>query len=109
MGLLVDGVWKDQWYDTAATGGRFVRKESQFRNWVTTDGSAGPSGQAGFKAEAGRYHLYVSLACPWAHRTLIFRALKKLQDAISVSIVHHFMGEDGWTFLQEDGATGDTL
>jgi putative glutathione S-transferase len=109
MGLLVDGVWKDQWYDTAATGGRFVRKESQVRNWVTADGSAGPSGQAGFKAEPGRYHLYVSLACPWAHRTLIFRALKKLEDVISVSIVHHFMGEDGWTFVQEDGATGDTL
>jgi glutathionyl-hydroquinone reductase len=109
MGLLVDGVWKDQWYDTSKTGGRFVRTESQFRNWVTADGSAGPSGKAGFKAEPGRYHLYVSLACPWAHRTLIFRRLKKLQDVISVSIVHHFMGDDGWTFREEDGATGDTL
>jgi len=109
MGLLVDGVWKDQWYDTAATGGRFERKESQFRNWVTADGSAGASGKAGFKAEPGRYHLYVSLACPWAHRTLILRKLKKLEDVISVSIVHHFMGENGWTFLREDGATGDTL
>jgi glutathionyl-hydroquinone reductase len=109
MGLLVDGVWQDQWYDTSKTGGRFVRTESQFRNWVTPDGSAGPSGKAGFKAEPGRYHLYVSLACPWAHRTLIFRKLKKLEDLISVSIVHHFMGEKGWTFLAEDGATGDTL
>lgn len=109
MGLLVDGVWKDQWYDTSETGGRFVRKDSQFRNWVTADGAAGSSGKAGFKAEPGRYHLYVSLACPWAHRTLILRKLKKLEDVISVSIVHHFMGENGWTFLAEDGATGDTL
>ena len=109
MGLLVDGVWKDQWYDTSATGGRFVRKDSQFRNWVTPDGAAGPTGRGGFAAEPGRYHLYVSLACPWAHRTLIVRKLKKLEDAISVSVVHHFMGREGWTFLQEDGATGDTL
>lgn len=109
MGLLVDGKWHDKWYSTAETGGRFVRSESRFRNWVTRDGSAGPSGEAGFKAEPGRYHLYVSYACPWAHRTLIFRALKKLGDAISVSVVHHFMGADGWTFLADDGATGDTL
>lgn len=71
MGLLVDGKWVDQWYDTAATKGRFVRSQSAFRSWVTPDGSAGPTGEGGFKAEAGRYHLYVSLACPWAHRTLI--------------------------------------
>lgn len=109
MGLLVDGVWKDQGYDTASTGGRFVRKDSQFRNWVTPDGAAGPSGKGGFAAEPGRYHLYVSLACPWAHRTLIVRKLKKLEQAISVSIVHHYMGKDGWTFLKEDGATGDHL
>lgn len=109
MGLLVDGKWHDKWYSTAETGGKFVRSESRFRNWVTRDGSAGPSGEAGFKAEPGRYHLYVSYACPWAHRTLIFRALKKLGDAISVSVVHHFMGADGWTFLADDGATGDTL
>ena len=109
MGLLVDGKWHDRWYSTAETGGKFQRAESQFRNWVTREGSAGPTGKAGFRAEPGRYHLYVSLACPWAHRTLIFRALKKLEDAISVSVVHHFMGKDGWTFLAEDGATGDTL
>jgi putative glutathione S-transferase len=109
MGLLVDGKWQDRWYSTAETGGKFVRKESQFRNWVTRDGAPGPSGIGGFRAEPGRYHLYVSYACPWAHRTLIVRALKKLEDIISVSVVHHFMGENGWTFLAEDGATGDTL
>jgi glutathionyl-hydroquinone reductase len=88
MGLLQEGRWVDQWYDNSETGGHFVRKASHFRNWITVDGSAGPSGEAGFKAEAGRYHLYVSLACPWAHRTLIFRALKGLEDSISISIVH---------------------
>ncbi len=73
MGLLVEGVWRDRWYDTNSTGGRFVRSESQFRNWVTPDGRPGPSGEGGFPADCGRYHLYVSLACPWAHRTLIMR------------------------------------
>lgn len=108
MGQLVDGVWHDVWYDTAKTGGAFERKESSFRNWVTADGSAGPSGQGGFKAESGRYHLYVSLACPWAHRTLIFRAIKGLQDHIDVSVVHPDMLSDGWTFQTDfDGATGD--
>ncbi|WP_319410738.1 glutathione S-transferase family protein [uncultured Cohaesibacter sp.] len=109
MGLLVDGKWHDQWYDTKSTGGRFVRKDAAFRNWVTADGSAGPTGEAGFKAEAGRYHLYVSYACPWAHRTLIFRALKGLEDKISVSVVNSFMGEYGWTFKQEDGVVPDPL
>lgn len=109
MGLLVDGRWQDKWYDTGKTGGKFERSAAQFRNWITGDGSPGPSGKGGFRAEPGRYHLYVSLACPWAHRTLIFRKLKKLEDLISVSVVHHFMGENGWTFLKEDGATGDTL
>ena len=109
MGLLQDGKWVDQWYDTGASGGRFVRKDSQFRNWITVDGSAGPSGEGGFKAEPGRYHLYVSLACPWAHRTLIFRALKGLENSISVSIVHWFMGDQGWTFTPEDGSTPDTV
>ncbi len=109
MGLLVDGVWRDQWYDTRKSGGRFVRKDAAFRNWVTADGAAGPSGEGGFEAEPGRYHLYVSLACPWAHRTLIFRKLKKLEDLIGVSVVHHFMGENGWTFDAGDGATGDAL
>lgn len=109
MGLLVDGVWHDQWYDTKASGGRFERSASQFRNWVTADGSAGPSGVGGFKAEAGRYHLYVSLACPWAHRTLIFRALKGLEEVISVSVVDYLMAEEGWTFSDKDGATPDHL
>ncbi|TWF54598.1 glutathione S-transferase family protein [Neorhizobium alkalisoli] len=109
MGMLVDGKWQDVWYDTKATKGYFKRSESQFRNWVTADGSAGPSGNGGFKAEAGRYHLYVSYACPWAHRTLIFRKLKKLEDLISVSVVDYLMLENGWEFKQRDGATGDAL
>jgi putative glutathione S-transferase len=109
MGLLQDGKWVDQWYDTKSSGGHFVRKDSQFRNWVTADGSAGPSGERGFEATPGRYHLYVSLACPWAHRTLIFRALKGLDDLISVSVVHWFMGDHGWTFTPEDGSTRDTV
>nr|WP_321526185.1 glutathione S-transferase family protein [uncultured Cohaesibacter sp.] len=107
MGLLVDGKWHDQWYDTKSTGGRFVRKDAAFRNWITADGSAGPTGSGGFKAETGRYHLYVSYACPWAHRTLIFRALKGLTDKISVSVVNSFMGEHGWTFEEADGVIPD--
>lgn len=102
MGLLVDGKWHDQWYDTSETGGRFVRTESQFRNWITADGSAGETGEAGFEAESGRYHLYVSYACPWAHRTLIFRALKGLQSHISVSAVHPLMLTNGWEFGQDE-------
>lgn len=110
MGLLVDGEWKDQWYDTSSTGGAFKRTTAAFRNWITADGNAGPSGEGGFKAEAGRYHLYVSHACPWAHRTLIFRALKGLEDLIGVSVVHPDMLGDGWTFETDaHGATGDTL
>lgn len=109
MGRLVDGVWQDVWYDTKTTGGKFERAASRFRDWVTADGTPAPGRERGFRAEPGRYHLYVSWACPWAHRTLIFRALKKLEGVISVSVVHHFMGENGWTFLKEDGATGDTL
>lgn len=97
MGLLVNGEWKDQWYDTSKDG-RFQRSESAFRNWVTADGAAGESGEGGFKAESGRYHLYVSLACPWAHRTLIFRQLKGLVEHISVSVVHPHMLENGWQF-----------
>ena len=100
MGLLDDGVWRDipRSTDTKKTGGQFVRKPSQFRNWITADGSPGPSGEGGFAAEADRYHLYVSLACPWAHRTLIFRKLKKLEDMIGVSIVDPAALEDGWVF-----------
>ncbi len=110
MGLLVDGTWHDTWYDTESTGGAFKRSAAQFRNWTTADGSPGPSGNGGFKAEAGRYHLYVSLACPWAHRTLIFRQLKGLRDLITVSVVHPDMLDRGWTFQTDDqGATGDTL
>ncbi len=107
MGLLQEGKWVDQWYDTKASGGRFVRKMPHFRNWITADGSAGPSGDGGFKAEAGRYHLYVSLACPWAHRTMIFRALKGLEDMISVSVVHWYMADKGWTFQAGDGVVAD--
>jgi glutathionyl-hydroquinone reductase len=110
MGLLVDGVWKDQWYDTKSSGGKFERSAAKFRNWVTADGSAGSSGDGGFKAESGRYHLYVSYACPWAHRALIFRALKGLEDHISLSAVHPDMLGDGWTFATDfPDATGDTL
>jgi len=104
MGLLVDGVWHDKWYDTSKTGGRFVRSESQFRDAVSADAGAR------FPAEAGRYHLYVSLACPWAHRTLIFRALKGLEEMIGVSVVNPLMLENGWELNQDfDGATGDAL
>jgi len=110
MGLLNNGIWQDKWYDTDSTGGRFERHESQFRNWITSDGSDGPDGQPGFKAEAGRYHLYVSYACPWAHRALIFRKLKGLEDMIDVSYTHWFMGENGWTFKKDpDGIVGDKL
>ena len=109
MGLLQEGKWVDQWYDTKSTNGRFVRKAPQFRNWVTADGAAGPSGKGGFKAEPGRYHLYVSLACPWAHRTLIVRALKGLEKMISVSVVHWYMAENGWTFDVGDGVVPDTV
>ena len=96
MGLLKKGVWVDKWYDTDSSDGEFERQASGFRNWITADGSAGPSGQGGFRAEAGRYHLYVSLACPWAHRTLIFRALKGLNDYIDVTVVDPVMLENGW-------------
>jgi putative glutathione S-transferase len=103
MGLLVEGKWQDKWYDTKSTGGRFVRRESQFRDWITADGSSG------FKAEPDRYHLYISLACPWAHRTLIFRKLKKLEDIISLSIVDPLMQENGWEFTDYPGSIRDTV
>jgi glutathionyl-hydroquinone reductase len=110
MGQLVDGVWKDVWYDTSKTGGAFVRSTATFRNWITPDGAPGPEGDGGFPAVAGRYHLYVAYACPWAHRTLIFRALKGLEHHITVDVVHPYMGEDGWSFAtDEEGATGDRL
>jgi putative glutathione S-transferase len=109
MGLLVDGTWHDIWYDNRETGGQFVRSAAQFRNFVTVDGAPGPTGKGGFKAESGRYHLYVSFACPWAHRTLIFRKLKGLEEHISLSVVHFLMLEKGWEFREEDGATKDHL
>jgi len=98
MGMLVDGKWHDVWYDTKQSKGRFVRSEAQFRNWITADGSAGPSGKDGFQAEPHRYHLYVSFACPWAHRALIYRKLKGLESMISLSAVNSYMGSEGWTF-----------
>ena len=109
MGLLQNGKWVDQWYDTKKNDGRFVRKASQFRNWITADGSAGPSGHGGFKAEAGRYHLYVSHACPWANRAMIFRAIKGLENMISLSVVHWFMADKGWTFEAGDGVIADSI
>jgi putative glutathione S-transferase len=109
VGLLVDGQWQDQWYDTKSTGGRFKRDISRFRNWVTADGTAGTTGAGGFGAEPGRYHLYVSYACPWAHRTLIFRKLKGLEDMISLSVVHWYMAENGWTFADGDGVVADPI
>ena len=114
MGLLINGEWHDQWYDTKSSGGTFKREDAQLRNWVTADGSAGPSGEGGFKAESGRYHLYVSLACPWAHRTLIFRQLKDLEPHISVSVVGPDMLSHGWDFDTEHAdptlrSSGDAL
>ncbi len=106
MGLLVDGVWQE---DVSRTkDGHFVRPATRFRNFVTADGSPGPTGQGGFAAEADRYHLYISLACPWAHRTLIFRALKQLDNVISLSITEPLYGKTGWEFGTADGGTRDT-
>ena len=109
MSILQQGKLRLDWKPSTSKGGEFIRQDSQFRHWVTADGSAGPSGTAGFKAEAGRYHLYVSHACPWAHRTMIFRKLKKLEDLISVSVVSPDMGPEGWRFSGFDGATEDHI
>ncbi|MDF1826749.1 MAG: glutathione S-transferase family protein [Legionellaceae bacterium] len=110
MGMLVEGQWQDVWYDTHRSGGRFVRSKSQFRNWITPDGSPGPSGEGGFKAESGRYHLYASYACPWVHRTLIYRKLKGLESMVDVSFVHWLMDKDGWTFEKDhENIVGDQL
>lgn len=109
MGRLMEGVWTDQRYAPSKSAGRFVREDSQLRNWITPDGEPGPSGEGGFKAEIGRYHLYVSLACPWAHRTLIFRKLKGLEDLITVSVVHPHMLGNGWEFRQDDPTLSDEL
>ncbi len=110
MSLLIKGEIKEDWFDKVSEDGDYVRKDSQFRNWITPDGKAGISGVSGFAAEKDRYHLYVSYACPWAHRTLIFRKLKKLEDIITVSVVHPFMDNLGWDFKDDyPSATGDTL
>ena len=108
MGLLVKGKWQDKWYDTDSSNGKFEREAAQLRNWITADGRAGVTGDAGFKAQANRYHLYVSLACPWAHRTLIFRTLKGLEELITVSVVSPDMLDSGWAFDTQN-STGDTL
>ena len=109
MGLLIDGEWHDEWYDTKKSKGHFVRSQSQFRNWITEDGQPGISGKGGFAAASGRYHLYVSLACPWAHRTLIMRQLKGLETHISVSVVHPLMLDKGWTFQEGAGVIPDPV
>lgn len=109
MGLLIDGFWQDKWYDTEGSGGRFQREEAKFRNWITADGSAGPTGKGGFEAEAGRYHLYISHACPWANRAAIFRKIKKLDEMISLSAVHWHMGSVGWTFQPDEHSIPDTV
>ena len=108
MGLLIEGRWHDQWYESSKDGA-FQREAAKHRNWVTADGTPGPSGEGGFAASAGRYHLYVSLACPWAHRTLIMRQLKSLESLIDVSVVAWLMGANGWTFDTAQGSTGDNL
>ena len=109
--MLVDGKWTENWQPVQAKDkdGRFVRQQSSFRNWVTADGSAGPTGTAGFKAEAGRYHLYVALICPWASRTLMARKLKKLEDMISVDVVEPGLSEQGWKFGTYPGAGSDMI
>ncbi len=109
MSLMVKGKLQDNWYEVETKSGEFIRQDSQFRNWITPSGQPGPTGEGGFVAEPGRYHLYVSYACPWAHRTLIFRKLKKLEDIITVNVVHPHMGPQGWDFGEYPDATGDNL
>ena len=109
MGLMVNGVWSQENAFPTDSGGHFVRPSAPIRNWITADGAPGPSGEGGFKAEKGRYHLYVSLACPWAHRTLIFRKLKGLEDMIGLSVVHWHMAENGWTFEDGPGVIPDPV
>jgi len=109
MGQLIDGVWSDGWISTDKSGGKFMRPASVCRNWITADGSPGPTGVGGYKAEPGRYHLYVADACPWAHRTILARNLKGLGDAIGDSWVNQFMGAQGWTFEDGGGSTGDPI
>ena len=109
MGLLIEGTWHDRWYETKSSSGQFIREDAQLRNWITEDGRPGPTGTGGFKAEKDRYHLYVSLACPWAHRTLIFRALKCLEDIIGITVVHPHMLKNGWEFEATPDTTNDIV
>jgi len=109
MGLLVDGVWQEQQHSERTTAGRFMRPTTRFRNWVTEDGSPGPSGEGGFAAARDRYHLYVALACPWAHRTVILRTLKGLEQVVSMSVVEPLYGPRGWQFGDDPGSTPDTV
>ena len=109
MGLLIEGTWHDEPHDGLTTGGVFIRRDSQFRHWITPDGAPGPVGEGGFPAEAGRYHLYVSLACPWAHRAMIVRSLKGLTGMIGVSVVHWLMGSQGWSFEPGEGVVPDPI
>ena len=108
MGLLVDGVWQDEQHEVRTNDGRFVRPTTRYRNWITPDGSPGLSGEGGFPAARGRYHLYVALSCPWAHRTVIFRVLKGLEDVVSMSVTEPIYGPHGWKFGSRPGATPDT-
>jgi putative glutathione S-transferase len=107
MGQLVEGVWQDEQHADRTPAGRFVRPTTRFRNWVTEDSSAGPTGTGGFPAARGRYHLYVSLACPWAHRTLIMRSLKGLEEVVSISVTEPLYGPHGWRFGDSPGTIPD--
>jgi putative glutathione S-transferase len=109
MGLLVDGVWRDEQHTERTPGGRFVRTSTRFRNWITEDGAAGPTGEGGFAAARDRYHLYVALACPWAHRTVIMRTLKGLEEVVSMSVVEPLYGPHGWRFGTSPGTTPDIV
>jgi glutathionyl-hydroquinone reductase len=109
MGLLVEGVWQDEQHAERTKGGRFERPVTRFRNWVTEDGSPGPTGSGGFAAARGRYHLYVALPCPWAHRTVIMRVLKGLEEVVSMSVVEPLYGAHGWRFGDSPGTTPDTV
>src|SRR5215831_15173880 len=109
MGLLVDGVWQDEQHSTRTPGGRFVRPTTRFRNWVTQDGGPGPTGEDGFAVARGRYHLYVALPCPWAHRTVIMRMLKGLEDVVSMSVLEPLYGPHGWRFGTSPGTSPDSV